>query len=61
VTVILVLAARGDSIIDLLVLPVQQPYRASSTPLPRSFTRRAATRRSRCSRMMSSKLYAALS
>lgn len=56
-TVMLVLAAGGDKIIDLLV-PVQQPYRASLTRLPRSFTRRAATaatRRSRCIRVMSSK------
>ena len=58
-TALLVLAAYGDRIIDPLVFLVQQPYKVSSTLLPRSFTRRAETRRSRCTRMMSSSLYAA--
>ena len=38
---VLVLAARGDKIIDLLVRAVQQLSKVSSTLLPRNFTRRA--------------------
>ena len=58
-TLLFVLTAHGERVIDPHVFPVQQPYKVSSTLLPPSFTRRAETRRSRCTRMMSSSLYAA--